>query len=44
MDIDKNTDLEIVNHIERFINDSNKCFQVNDLVKAAAFAEKAYSL
>ena len=39
-----NDDVETVGHIERFINDSNKCFRVNDLTKAAAYAEKAYSL
>ena len=44
MNIDVNDDLELFNHIERFISDSNKCLQVNDLVRAAAFAEKAYSL
>ena len=35
---------EIVDHIEKFITDSNKCFLVNDMDKAAAYAEKAYSL
>jgi hypothetical protein len=44
MNIEINPDNEIVNHIERFITDSNKCFQLNDLSKAAALAEKAYSL
>ena len=35
---------DIVSHIEHFINDSNKFFKGNDLSKAAAYAEKAYSL
>ena len=40
-----NTDeIELIEHIEKFITDSNKYFQVNDLPKAAAYAEKAYSL